>query len=118
MRLDARSGFERSVSAHVQRHGERFMVLERCRDRAADHALADGEVHVVLDHIAVVSACKGRVALKGGGKGDGKIVIVNCPVPLRRKQRQRQGLHVILLGDKAGDGIADGKGPASGKAAV
>ena len=111
--------FARKVAlADGERHGKGLMVAQRGRDRAADHSLADGEAHVVLDHIAVVPAGERRIALKGSGKRDGKIVVVDRPVPFGRQQRQGQRLDLILLGDKPGDCIENRKGPAAGEAAV
>ena len=102
----------------LQRHFQRLTILERVLHRAADHGVADADGHIALDRIALIAAFKARRGREFLRHGDRKIIVLDGPLPAAAEQRQREGLHIICLRDKAGQLIGDRERARAGDAGI
>ena len=113
---------ERSVCARKialverQRHVQRLMVLEPGGDRTADERFGYVQIDIVRDHVAVIPADEGGVALKRLRHGHGELIPADGVGPFRAQQRQLQRLHAVGLADEAGDCVQNRERPRAGKA--
>ena len=99
-----------------ERHFQRFMILQPRRNHTRDARFGNVQIDIVGDHVAVIPARKGRIALKRLGHGDGKHVFGDGIAPFRAHQRQRERLHAVCLAGKARDRIHDRERARPGKA--
>ena len=99
-----------------QRHVQRLMVLEPGGDRTADERFGYVQIDIVRDHVAVIPADEGGVALKRLRHGHGELIPADGVGPFGAQQRQLQRLHAVGLADETGDCVKDGERPRAGKA--
>ena len=85
-------------------------------DRTADERFGYVQIDIVRDHVAVIPADEGGVALKRLRHGHGELIPADGVGPFRAQQRQLQRLHAVGLADEAGDRVQNRERPRAGKA--